>query len=401
MITRAGWLLLAGAAVAVVAGRTLGVVELYVLAAAGVLAVGAAVARVALTHPAVDARRLVRPPRVHVGTSARVELEVTGRGPRSSPVLTLTDPVGDRAGARLRLAPLRPGRTTRASYRLPTRHRGEVPVGPLATEVTDPLGLARRTRTAAERVRLVVLPHVDVVSPLPRPAGSEPLAGHEPRPGSAGAGDEFHSLRPYVVGDDLRRVHWPMSAQSDDLVVRIDDEPRQGRLTLVLDVEIAATGEEAFERMVSAAASIATAHWRAGDMVRLLCTDGRDTGWVTGRAAFEGLLEVLALAQRRTAAHVARTLTAADTGADTVVVVAGDLPDAELGGLPTRRVRHDGGAAAATIVRFPTEARAAALAPGSRSGARVLDVGPGEPFPAAWTGLLARGRRPVRARARR
>ena len=33
-------------------------------------------------------------------------------------------------------------------------------------------------------------------------------------------GDEFHALRPYVIGDDLRRVHWPATAHSGDLVVR-------------------------------------------------------------------------------------------------------------------------------------------------------------------------------------
>lgn len=390
MITRAGWLTLGGAAAVAGAGRTLGLVELHVLAAAGFLAVATAVLRVAVVRPGIAVRRTVRPARVHVGTPARVELDVTAPGPRRSPVLFLYDPIGDRAGARLRLAPLAPGARTSAAYRLPTRQRGEVAVGPLQVEVTDPLGLARRRQPGAEQVRLVVLPHVDHVAPLPRPAGSQPLSGHEGRPGAGHAGDEFHSLRPYVVGDDLRRVHWPMSARHDDLVVRVDDEPRQGRTTVVLDLDPPGTGPEAFERMVSAAASIAAAHWRTGDMVRLLCSDGRDTGWVAGQAAFEGLLEVLAVARQGGGGGLVATLRHVGDGSDSMAAVTGALPDEEVARLPARLSSRRGpGPASLTVVRL--RGPGAGPARGVVRGITVVDVD-GRPFPAVWAESLARPR---------
>lgn len=395
MITRAGWATLAGAVALAGAGRTLGLVELHVLAAAGALAVAGATARVAWARPRLAVRRTVRPTRVHVGTPARVEVDVTSEGSRPSPVLTLDDPVGDRTGARLRLAPLPPGASSRATYRLPTRRRGEVSVGPLALEVTDPLGLARRTRVAADRVRLVVLPHVDPVAPLPRPPGSEPLSGHEGRPGTGRAGDEFHSLRPYAVGDDLRRVHWPMSARSDDLVVRVDDEPHQGRLTVVLDVHRDRTTAEGFERMVSAAASVIAAHRAAGDMVRLLTTDGHDSGWVTGLASFDGVMESLAVATRSAAGDLPGVLAHLGDGSDGVVAVVGDL--AGEGGPITLGRGTRGRPGTLVVVRFPATS---APAPGlRRAGVRLIDVGPGQPFPAAWAAGLAGAGRP-RARAR-
>lgn len=388
MITRSGGLVLLGAAALAFSARLLGLVELAVLAAAGALLVAGAVARLLLVRPALTVRRSVRPTRVHAGAPARVEVEVAAGGRRSTPVLTLVDPIGDRAGARLLLAPLAPGRIGRAAYRLPTRQRGEIPVGPLRVEVTDPFGLARRSRVVAERSRLIVLPHVNVVPPLRQPAGSEPLSGQEGRPGLGQAGDEFHSLRPYVVGDDLRRVHWPMSARTDDLVVRHDDEPRQGRLTVVLDVAVKTSNPDGFEGMVSAAASIATAHWRRGDIVRLLCSDGRDTGWITGQVAFEAMLELLAVTDRVTAASLARTLGRTDAGNDTIVCVAGSLPDVEVAALPSRRAARTGRSAGLTVVRFGDQG--AVGAPGARAvrGVRVIDVGGAATFARTWIDAL-------------
>jgi len=174
-----------------------------------------------------------------------------------------------------------------------------------------------------------------------------------------------------------------MSARSDDLVVRLDDDPRQGRLTVVLDVQERASRPEPFERMVSAAASIASAHWVRGDIVRLLQSDGRDTGWVTGQAAFESLLEVLAVTERVPAALLSRVLARTDAGTDTVVAVTGDLTDVDIASLPGRRSARAGRLAGLSVVRFP------AVGPGRAhqrviEGVRVLDVGPDRAFADVW-----------------
>ncbi|QYG92781.1 DUF58 domain-containing protein [Iamia sp. SCSIO 61187] len=396
MITRPGALVLAGSVALAVAGRLLGLVEAYVLAAAGGLLVIVAVAQVLVLQPRLRVRRSVRPERVHVGTPARVEIDVASVGRVATPVLTLVDPIGDRAGARLRLAPLPVGGTVRAAYRLPTRTRGEVSVGPLQVEVADPFGLAHRRQVVADKVRLVVLPHVDPIRPLPPPAGAEPLSGQEGRPGLGRSGDEFHTLRPYVVGDDIRRVHWPMSARSDDLVVRQDDEPRQGRLTVVLDVTSAHTSTDGFERMVSAAASIAAAHWQRGDIVRLLTSDHQDTGWATGVAAYDNLMEVLAVAARSARADLDRVLGLTDAGAHAIVVVTGGRPDADIATLAGHRARRAGHRAGMTVVRFLGHAPADRV--GGIRGVRIVDVGPSRPFPLVWEDARVRRRTPVGSR---
>lgn len=388
--TRAGVLLLGASVATAMGARLLGLVELDILAVAGALAVALSLLRVALARPRVSVTRTVRPASVHVGSRARVEVAVTSTGRRPSPVLTLRDPIGDRVGAHLVVAPLSKGDTARATYRLPTHRRGEVPIGPLVAEVTDPSGLARGGRSVAGPVRLLVLPRIDRITPLGRAPGSEPLAGHDGRPSAAGAGDTFHALRPYVVGDDIRRVHWPMSARTDDLVVRHDEEPRQGRLTLVLDVEQRRSRPDGFEHMVSAAASIAAAHWHRGDIVRLVATDGADTGWITGQVAFDHLLETLALVETVDHADLGRTLAQTPATTDALVAVVGNLTDPEIAVLPGRRAARAGAPLHLTVVRFAALRSLTTHATAVVAGARVINVAPRGEFADAWTAARSR-----------
>ena len=156
----------------------------------------------------------------------------------------------------------------------------------------------------------------------------------------------------------------------------------------MLDVASAPADDAAFERIVSAAASVATAHRARGDVVRLVTSDHRDTGWVAGQAAFDALMEELALLRRTPRADLGRALRAADPTSDVVVVVAGDLSDEEVARLPARGAGLSGHRPV-TVVRFrPTVGGG----PARSAVARVVDVGPDERFPDAWarTGLLLR-----------
>jgi uncharacterized protein (DUF58 family) len=113
-------------------------------------------------------------------------------------------------------------------------------------------------------------------------------------PGLQTGGDEFHSMRPYVIGDDLRRVHWPTTARRDELTVRQDERHQQGRTTVLLDVRRAVHSELSFERAVSATASLIVAATVRGDEVRLVATDGTDSGYGAGGAVVAAMLEHLA-----------------------------------------------------------------------------------------------------------
>ena len=142
----------------------------------------------------------------------------TGR--RRSPVLRLRDR-GHRHRRRTACcsAASRRAPSVVAAYRLPTERRGIVAHRPAR-------GRGRRSRSAWSRRRIAGRRHRRAHRaaargrrslPLPSRCGDDPLAGAE-QPNHLGrTGEDFYALRPYVVGDDLRRVHWPSTARTDEL----------------------------------------------------------------------------------------------------------------------------------------------------------------------------------------
>ena len=192
------------------------------------------------------------------------------------------------------LAPARPG-----SRRLPTadraarghRHRS-------ARRCRSPIrsGWPRVTTAAAAATDLTVYPHGRRRScRSSRRRVTIRTRAPSIRTPSAAAGEDFYALRPYVVGDDLRRVHWPSTARHDELMVRQDELPWQGRATVLLDVRRGARTPRVLELAVSAAASIVTACWRRRDLARLLATDGTDSGFAAGHPHVEAIMEYLAM----------------------------------------------------------------------------------------------------------
>lgn len=292
VLTRAGWGVLLAGGVALVGGWLFGLPELLILGLALVVLIAGCVASTLLTSLRLEVVRTLHPDRVHAGQASRVDVLVRNRGRRRTPVLTLRDGVSGTAGAELLLAPLEPAARIRASYRLPTRRRGIITVGPLEVELGDPFGLTQAAVVAAPASTLVVYPAVDVISAASRSDGIDPHGWRTP--GLQTGGDEFHSLRPYVIGDDLRRVHWPSTARRDELTVRQDERHQQGRTTVLLDVRRAVHNEVSFERAVSATASLIVAATLRGDEVRLVTTDGTDSGYGAGGLVVSAMLEYLA-----------------------------------------------------------------------------------------------------------
>lgn len=296
MLTSTGWGVVIGSMALVVVGRLLGIYELFLIGAGGGALVVAAVVRVATARLKVDVARELHPARVHAGTPSRVELQVRNRGTRT-PVLNLRDPVGRGRTARVVLPPLGRDETVRAAYRLPTERRGLLRVGPMSIEVTDPFGIAASSTEGAPLTELTVWPAVDDVLPLPHTSGDDPLAGADHPNTLTANGEDFYALRPYNMGDDLRRVHWKSSARSQDLMVRQDEMPWQGRATVVLDARRGTHSEESFERAVSAAASVILACSRHRFLVRLATSNGEDSQFGAGATHVEGILERLSTIQ--------------------------------------------------------------------------------------------------------
>lgn len=375
--TRQGLLVALGAAGLVAVGRFLGLTELYAAGAAVGLLVFVCGVWVSARDVDIVVARSVRPSRVHVGNPCTVEVQVRNRSRRSTPVLRMRDPVTGTSGADLLLSPIPLRKLSKVAYRLPTTRRGLVSVGPMSVEIGDPFGLTASRNRAAPQVEITVLPRIDDIPPLPRTVGPDPDGGAET--GSLGrVGEDFAALRPYAVGDDLRRVHWPSSARTDDdLLVRQDDVPWQGRMCLVLDLRRECHDVDTIERAVSAAASILRAHLRRGDHVRLVSTTGVDSGFGQGPSHLDGMLEYLAVADRSTRGSLHAALDVADRGAGGALVVVTGRPS----GPDIDAVESLGAAVTARrIVRLDTADRSAM---GRRT--QILGVPPGASFADVWT----------------
>jgi uncharacterized protein (DUF58 family) len=263
MITRHGWTAIIAASACFAIGRVFGLIELYVLGAGIVISLLVAVISVQRRLPPLNVRRIVSPAMVSVGEPARVDIQLANLGRQPSPYLQLWEPVGNNGGAPMQLAKLGPGQAAGAAYRVPTTRRGLIHIGPLRALRRDVLGLTQRTTTLAGTEEVLIVPHT---VPLPFPSvGSSGRLGQHLRMKSWGqTGSEFHSLREYVRGDDIRRINWKASARATSLIVRETAMEGIRRCTVVLDLNEAEYVAGSFEQAVIAAGSVIASSAHSG-----------------------------------------------------------------------------------------------------------------------------------------
>jgi uncharacterized protein (DUF58 family) len=377
MPTTRGWALAAAAAASYPAAWLLSYPELLVLAAAATLAVAAAWLRLLRPMP-IRAYRDIAPPKVPRGDPALAVLTCAHRGRLGlGPVRA-----ADRCGAGevvVDLPPLRPGRSHTTSYFLPTTRRGHIPIGPLRLTATDPLGLVRRTRTCGAQLTLFVQPRTVPLAALPSGRMASPEGPRSDR--SSGGTIAFHSLRPYLFGDDLRHIHWRTTARTNTLMVRQLVDTILPRTVVLLDVRASAYPiDNDFELAVDVAASVSAAAAASGFPVSVFGGDQRLSD-VDDSRGLAGLLDELALVETRpdtVAAGLARALTTvrpARAGGSLTVVTGGGTAG-ELSAVTATRPHYE----RVVVVRVggepPTRPLLLPLA--------VLDVADLNSFARAW-----------------
>src|SRR5215207_9694104 len=159
-------------------------------------------------------------------------------------------------------------------YSIAPHQRGRYVLGPLTADLSDPFALTKLRVEFDERDELVVAPEVELLgsgpdSPFGMTSGLA-LAKHLFR-----TGDEFYTMRAYVEGDDLRRIHWPSVARSGELMIRQDESTRRSTAVLFIDTRDSVVGQThtpSFEKVISAAASLGILLMRYGFSVKLATT---------------------------------------------------------------------------------------------------------------------------------
>ncbi len=323
-LTRRGTGLLVAAVLLYGLGEVGGYPLLRTLAGA---AVGALLAGVALVirRPQVSVRRDVFPDRVERGRPALARLLVGNPGANRQPGFTAREHGEHGAELAVVVRPLPPGGEATYHYELPTRRRGRFTVGPLMLERADPFGLVRRPLPTGDTASLWVYPKLHPARAI---ATGHPRHHHEgpTTDDSLHGSADLRDVREYVVGDEVRHLHWKATARTGQLMVRDYVDPDHPRFTLLLDTRSKVLSDNEFEEAAELAASLVNAAATAGHRCRLVTSAGEDVTTFGGAQAARGLLDVLCEVQQDPASDrpmIPMALSRAGVRGGCLVVVTG------------------------------------------------------------------------------
>ncbi len=238
-------------------GWVLVVRELMILGvAAGLVVVAALVAVWLPLGNSMQFTRSFATRGVHSGDTLRVDLTAHGRW---TPTLSIQERLPNGRSITASLA----GKGRALSFETPPLQRGLNLIGPTIARRTDFFGLVHRTSSKANSSPLIVWPArtrigSSAVRKLLVDPTSEPRIGamKPGRPVAAFEGD----LRAYVPGDEPRRIHWPSSARTGNLVVRTDASMvSDNRYVFTIDLDTSHHSSESFELLLSVATSLVLA----------------------------------------------------------------------------------------------------------------------------------------------
>ncbi len=246
------------------------------------IALGIAAVR---TRLAVE--RVLVPDRVTRGESCTVRLTLRNENRFRALTVIATDRCGE-VVVDVPVSHLGRGRQTLTEYVVPTSRRGVVEIGPLRIVRPDPLGLVSTSRAYGASGRVWVHPVAHPICAVPAGIARSLEGRVDNVPHGNGA---FDSLREYVIGDDLRNVHWRTTARVGALMVRERTDTSLPVVIVVLDDRTDAHTADSFEEACEAAASIAVAAIREGLEARLRLVSGVE---VTGRGVMNAYLDALA-----------------------------------------------------------------------------------------------------------
>ncbi|GAB2749828.1 DUF58 domain-containing protein [Terrabacter koreensis] len=263
--------------------------------------------------------RHIHPERISVGQDAHVTLSFENVSASTTPLFLAEERLDYVLGDRPRFVVGRipPGRVRAIDYTVRSHLRGRHQLGPLGVQVQDPFGLANRHAVLQGTAELVVLPAVHPLSSNRQPSAGVGSEGEQAHLISLHGEDDV-TIRQYRDGDDLRRIHWPATARTGDLMVRQEDRPAQRRAVVLLDPRPTAHGgagaSSSFEWAVTAAASVAAHLYESGYAVHLVCAETVDTSRAMETMTADEVLDVLATTAPRD-----------DTGEDEILRAAQSL----------------------------------------------------------------------------
>jgi len=304
-------------------------VATFVLVVVGVISV--------IRRPRLVVERRIQPPRVAKGLPAIAYLHMSNLGRTPIPPTVAEQPYGTTTVHTL-LPRLAGGQSSMQTYRLPTSRRGVFPIGPIEVTRSDPFGFAKATQRYTGEDEIWVYPRLLPLHPLPSGVTRD-LEG--PSSDMAEEGTiTFHRLREYVVGDDLRMVHWKSTAKMGRLVIRHNIDTSQPFTVVLLDTRPSVYSAETFEHAVDTAASVVQCTAASKSPVQLRTSSGERIGG-SGGTDPPLILDYLTALEPDAGGSLRHELLALghERGGTAMVVVTGMLDVADLPAVSSLRRR--------------------------------------------------------------
>ena len=183
----------------------------------------------------IDAR-VRRPNRpMRVGEQLSETVEIANHGGLPNPWIEIEE-ITDIPGVRASRIIAMPGVIVNRRFQVdaPMVQRGEFTLGPLIVRSVDPFGLFPNSRVYQGADQLLVYPRA-----LPIP---DFAMAHLNLSGDAGDRRRTHlvsphvsSIRDYVAGDSMSRIHWPSTVRQSRLMVKLFDQGEAGEVWVVFD----------------------------------------------------------------------------------------------------------------------------------------------------------------------
>ena len=166
----------------------------------------------------------------------------------------------------------------------------------------DPFGIFEVTIHASQRTSILVLPQVATLPDLLiAPSGS--FGDGQPRRNAPEQTIHASTVREYVYGDSTRLIHWPTTARTNKVFVRLMESAPEGDWWILLDLDqhnmLGKGWDSIEEQSVALAASLTDKGLRARKSVGLI-SNGTELIWLTPKKG-EGqrweIMQALALAR--------------------------------------------------------------------------------------------------------
>lgn len=187
-------------------------------------------------------------------------------------------------------------------YQTPALRRGLYELGPVVVTASDPFGFFRFTRTFGNPTPILVYPNAPDLPNFYLPPANLPGDGrfrrrtHNVTPNVSG-------LRPYEPGDSYNRIHWPATARTGGLMVKVFELDPASDIWVALDLDRRVHAGEGDDGTEEAAVKI------CASIARYFLAANRTVGFMTfgddlrinepdrGANHYTRILESLALAR--------------------------------------------------------------------------------------------------------